>query len=107
MVNKSLRTIDIAISDGVRSVEVCVVPLVVLITYKYVRCRHWFHFSWSITVAQTVTAANRRTQTFLPTTCYTLYKNINAIFRRNSRLVNDCFKCCCIFYSDTFYRRPV
>ena len=43
--------------------------------------------SVSKTVAQTVTAANRRTQTFLPTTCYTLYKNINAIFRRNSKLM--------------------
>ena len=45
MVNKSLRTI----SDSVRfsysaSLEVRVVPLGVLITYKYVRCRHWFHF---------------------------------------------------------------
>ena len=28
-----------------------------------------------------------RTQTFLPTTCYTKYKNINAIFRRNSKLM--------------------
>ena len=49
MVNKSLRTI----SDGVRfiysaSLEVCVVPLGVLITYKYVRCRHWFHFQSTV-----------------------------------------------------------
>ena len=49
MVNKSLRTI----SDGVRfsysaSLEVRVVPLGVLITYKYVRCRHWFHFQSTV-----------------------------------------------------------
>ena len=46
MVNKSLRTIDDrrSVSDGVQSLEVRVVPLVVLITYKYVRCRHWFQF---------------------------------------------------------------
>ena len=49
MVNKSLRTI----SDGVRfsysaSLKVRVVPLGVLITYKYVRCRHWFHFQSTV-----------------------------------------------------------
>ena len=49
MVNKSLRTI----SDSVRfsysaSLEVRVVPLGVLITYKYVRCRHWFHFQSTV-----------------------------------------------------------
>ena len=49
MVNKSLRTI----SDGVRfsysaSLEVRVVPLGALITYKYVRCRHWFHFQSTV-----------------------------------------------------------
>ena len=92
MVNKSLRTI----SDSVRfsysaSLEVRVVPLGVLITYKYVRCRHWFHFQSTVDgpklSSHKQSIANRRTQTFLPTTCYTLYKNINAIFRRNSKLM--------------------
>ena len=53
MVNKSLPLSMVAanyrqyrrsVSDGVQSLEVRVVPLVVLITYKYVRCRHWFQF---------------------------------------------------------------
>ena len=53
MVNKSLRTI----SDSVRfsysaSLEVRVVPLGVLITYKYVRCRHWFHFQSTVLMVQ-------------------------------------------------------
>ena len=53
MVNKSLPLSMVAanyrqyrrsVSDGVQSLEVRVVPLVVLITYKYVRYRHWFQF---------------------------------------------------------------
>ena len=48
--------------SGIDYIQVCAVPPLV---------------SVSKTVAQTVTAANRRTQTFLPTNCYNLYKNIN------------------------------
>ena len=64
------------------------VPLVTSIDYIQVRAVPPLvslakHKHTMLIVAQTVTAANRRTNTCLPTTCYTLYKNINAIFRRN------------------------
>ena len=93
MVNKSLRTI-FAISDGVRfsysaSLEVRVVPLGVLITYKYVRCRHWFQFQSTVDGPKLSRKQSRPqiVERRLFSHCYTLYKNINAIFRRNSKLM--------------------